>query len=253
MSDTRSRAGVGVAATAPLRLRYGTHADECIRYSPAAPDAAVIVYFDAAGWHPGAADAHGSLADRAADAGLAFAAVRTSCPSVRGLTGMVDQARRAVDWVATHPELGHAAHRVVVAGHSAGAHLAAMVAVHDPRPCGYVLVSGIYDLGHPGCAAHQHEMGVADDDVASLSPLTLIGPSDAACVVAWADGDTPEVRRQGQAWATRWTMSHWNRSAVPVHVADRDHVDVTCDLFDTDAPLGAAVRSILDRRSLDEL
>lgn len=258
MSDTRSRAGVGVAATAPVRLRYGDHADECIQYTAAdrhaaVRDAAVMVYFDAAGWHPGRSDAHRSLAERATDAGLAFAEVHTSRPSRRGLTGLVDQARRAVDWIVTHPELGHAPHRVVVAGHSAGAHLAAMVAVHDPRPCGFVLVSGIYDLGHPGCAAHQREMGVTDDDVVLLSPLGLIGPSDAACVVAWADGDTPEVRRQGQAWATRWTMSHWNRSAVPVHVAGRDHVDVTHDLFDTDTPLGAAVRSILDRRSLDEL
>lgn len=253
MSDTRSRAGVGVAATAPIRLRYGDHADECIAYSPAGPDAAVVVYFDAAAWHPGTADTPRSLADRATDAGLAFAAVHTSPPHRHGLAGLVDQARRAVDWIITQPELGHAAHRVVVAGHSAGAHLAAMVAVHDPRPSGYVLVSGIYDLGHPGCSAHQHEMGVADDDVVPLSPLSLIGPSDAACVVAWADGDTPEVRRQGQAWATRWTMSHWNRSAVPVHVADRDHVDVTHDLFDDDTPLGAAVRSILDRRTLDDL
>lgn len=252
MSDTRSRAGVGVAATEPLRVRYGDHADECIQYTPAGHDAAVVVYFDA-GWHPGAAEAYWPLADRAADAGLAFAAVHTSSPSQRGLAGVVDQARLAVDWVVAHPELGHSPDRVVVAGHSAGAHLAAMVAVHDPRPCGYVLVSGIYDMGHPGCAAHQREMGVADDEVAALSPLALIGPTDAACVVAWADGDTPEVRRQGQAWATRWTMSHWNRSAVPVHVAGRDHVDVTHDLFDDDTPLGAAVRSILDRRSLDDL
>lgn len=259
MSDTRSRAGVDVAAMAPLHLRYGDHADECIAYSPAGADAAVVVYFDAAGWHPAAGDDRRVLADRAVDAGLAFAAVHTSPPARRGLGGLgglggvVEQARRAVDWVVRHPELGHAPHQVVVVGHSAGAHLAAMVAVHDPRPSGFVLVSGIYDLGHPGCAAHQREIGVADDDIELLSPLALIGPSDAACVVAWADGDTPEVRRQGQAWATRWTMSHWNRSAVPVHVAGRDHVDVTHDLFDTDTSLGAAVRGILDRRPLDDL
>ena len=223
MSDTRSRAGVGAAVTDEFRVPYGGHPDECLHYVPAPGDGAAAMVFvgDGACDHD-TIDTLWHLAAQATAAGHAFVVVHTSRRDEVEVDTLVDQTRRAVGWVIDHPELGHSPEQVAVIGHRSGAHLAAMVAAHDPRPYGYVLVSGTYEL-------------------------SSIGPSDATCVVAWTDGDPPDVQRQGQALATRWTMSHWNRSAVPVHVAGRDRDDVLLDLFDDTTPLGAAVREIVSR------
>lgn len=223
MSDTRSRAGVGAAATDEFRLRYGDHADEYLHYVPAPfEDAPAMVYVGSGECHPAAIETLWHLSRQATAAGCAFAVVHSSPRDDTDRDLLVDQVRRAVGWVVEQPQLGHATDRVVVIGHGTGARLAAAVTDHDPRPCGLVLVSGTYDQA-------------------------VIGPSDATCVVAWAEGDDPEVQRQGQEWATRWTMSHWNRNAVPVHVTGRDHDDVVLDLFDDLTPLGSAVREIVSR------
>lgn len=223
MSDTRSRAGVGAAAADEFRLRYGHHPDECLHYLPAPIDGApVMVLLGNGECHPAAIDIVWQVAQQATAAGFAFAVVHTSPRSVTDAEVLADQARRGVGWVFEHTEMGHAVDQVVVTGHGSGARLAATVAGHDTRPCGFVLVSGTYER----------------------SP---IAPSDATCVVAWAEGDTPEVQRHGQEWAMRWTMSYWNRNAVPVHATGRDHDDVVLDLFDAATPLGAAVRDAVSR------
>ncbi len=131
---------------------------------------------------------------------------------------------RSIDGLVRDSHLPHDPSRVFVVGHGAGAHRAAVIAAHDPRPAGFVLLSGVYDTG-----------------ARTGSPLRQIGASSAECVVGWAAGDTGEVRHQGQAWATVWSMSHWNRQAVVVEAAGRDHFDVLDDLFDESTALGTAV------------
>ena len=141
-----------------------------------------------------------------------------------------------VDWLIDRSRLGHDTGRVVVIGHGAGAHLAAAVAVHDPRPAGYVLVSGVYDLSDTDRPTARHH-----------SPLWSIGGSDAECIVAWASGDACEVRRQGQAWAATWSVTEWNRPAIAVEAEGRHHFDVVDDLVDPSTTLGNAVLRMLSR------
>ena len=141
-----------------------------------------------------------------------------------------------VDWLIDRARLGHDHGQVVVIGHGAGAHLAATVAVHDPRPAGYVLISGVYDLSDTDRPTARHH-----------SPLSSIGGSDAECIVAWASRDACEVRRQGQAWAATWSVTDWNRPAVAVEVAGRHHDDVVDDLLDPSTTLGDAVLRMLSR------
>jgi pimeloyl-ACP methyl ester carboxylesterase len=191
---------------------YGAAPDEWLAYVPADTDAAPLVVL----LHDGA---WGALAAAAHAAGHAFAWVHHT-------TNPVEQVRRAVDWLIDAPSLGHDPRRVVVVGHAGGAALAAMVAVHDPRPTGFVLVSGAYDA-------------------APLDPLHLLGASNADCVVAWGAEDTCEVRHQGQVWATVWSMIHWNRQAIVVEASGRRQIDVLDDLFDRSTALGTAVHDVL--------
>ena len=147
---------------------------------------------------------------------------------------LVTRTRSAIGWLLERPDHGYDNGRMIVIGRGAGAHLAAMVAVHDPRPAAYVLVSGVYEIDDTG----RH-------DARHLSPLRLIGASEAECVVAWANDDAATIRHQGQAWAATWSMTEWNRPATAVEVhrpADRDLID---ELVDPDTPLGAILRRLL--------
>jgi arylformamidase len=192
-----------------MRHAYGTDPDEWLSYLPAEhEDAPLVVLLLDAEWAATAQAAH--------EAGYAVACVHHG-------TDSVEQTRRAVDWLIHASQLGHDRHRVFVVGHAGGAPLAAMIAVHDPRPAGFVLISGTYDS-------------------AGLSPLSLLGASSAECVVAWAADDSCEVRRQGQVLATVWSMIHWNRQAIVVEAPGRHHSDVIDDLFDDSTALGTALR-----------
>ena len=200
------------SSSSATHLVYGSEPDDWLAYLPADTDAApLVVLLHDGRW------AH--LAEAAHAAGHAFAWVhRTTHP--------VEQTRRVVDWLVGAATLGHDPRRVFVVGHAAGAELAAMIAVHDPRPAGFVLVSGIYD-GPP------HD------------PLHHLGASNAECIVVWAAQDSSEVRHQGQVWATVWSMTHWNRQAIVVEARGRDHSDVLDDLFDRSTALGTAVDGAL--------
>ncbi|MEN9646465.1 MAG: hypothetical protein RL238_3134 [Actinomycetota bacterium] len=168
--------------------------------------------------------------------GCAVACLDPSVHAHDTVEELTTRTRDSVSWLVDHPGLGHDADRVVVVGHGTGAHLAAMVAVHDARPAGYALVSGRYDLTDDGRLDLQH-----------VSPLHLLGASDAECVVAWASDDTCTVRRQGQAWAATWSITEWNRPATAVEATGRSHTDIVDDLFDPDTMLGAAVLAMLSR------
>ena len=78
------------------------------------------------------------------------AAWRTLEDMFPDLDPIVEEVRRAVATLLERPPgLDLDPDRVVLAGHSAGAHLAAMVATADPTMsglAGLVLVSGIYEL-----------------------------------------------------------------------------------------------------------
>lgn len=152
-----------------------------------------------------------------------------------GLDAAIDRTLATLDRLIGCP-LGHDPASVVVIGHGAGAHLAAMVAVQDPRPVGYVLVSGVYDVSDTDPSAPRHH-----------SPLSSIVGSDADCIVAWASGDACTVRRQGQAWAATWSVTEWNRPAIAVEVAGRHHADIVDDLFDPSSELGTAVLRMISR------
>src|SRR4030088_3527966 len=105
-------------------------------------------------------------------------------PGVR-LEEIVAQARRSVRWLrANGNELGIDTSRIVVAGHSAGGHLAAMCAVDAPVS-GLVTLSGLHDL-RPLVDSYTSEWLALDETrAAALSPA-LLAPAGSHPVYASA-------------------------------------------------------------------
>ena len=104
------------------------------------------------------------------------------CPSVE-VGDIVTQAISVVDWLRRNGEArGLDAKRVVLAGHSAGAHLAAMICAHDwpdMPPClGAVLISGIYELAPVIQTSLNEVIRLRPEQVAELSPQNKRMPSN---------------------------------------------------------------------------
>jgi arylformamidase len=161
------------------------------------------------------------------------------CPAVH-IEHIALQLVQAVAWVHRHAgEHGGDASRVVVAGHSAGGHLAAMLLACDWRAAAADLpehvvaaalsISGVFDLEplrHTPFLAPDLKLTAAS--ARRLSPAAM--PAPRGPLAAFVGGDeSEEFLRQnaliGQAWGPR---------AVPVceAVAGRHHMNVLHELAD---------------------
>jgi arylformamidase len=153
------------------------------------------------------------------------------CPTV-GLKTIVEQQLRAIAYIHSKAEAWEFdVNRMHVAGHSAGAHLAAMMCaanwfVYNKKLPSKLfksatLISGIYDLAplrHIRSA--QADLRLSKHDVLALSPLGY-APS-AVPTMAFAGGlESDDFKRQNQVLTAAWG------STVQVsQVADTDHFSV---------------------------
>ncbi|NWT72854.1 KFA formamidase, partial [Prunella himalayana] len=142
---------------------------------------------------------------------------------------MVLQVRRSLVFLAErHPRI----RGIYLCGHSAGAHLAAMVLSTDwtefqvvPEIKGAVLVSGLYDL-EPILHTYVNDALSMSREVAQRnSPMRHVTPA-AACevLVAVAQHDSPEFRRQSQEYSQALRAAGWSVSLLDL--AAVDHFDI---------------------------
>lgn len=241
----------GVAARSELehrRLDYGAHPDEWLWYVPAAsPGAPLLVFIHGGYWRRLSADDGCLLSPGAHAQGFAFASINyTLCPN-GPLDLLVDQTRRAVDYLFRNATaLGFDPKHLHIAGHSAGGHLAGMVALHDTRPRGYIMVSGVFDITPIVHTPMNDDVRMSPDDALRLSPMGRITARPGTdCIAAWGERETSEFRRQGIEWTERWSAIPQNRRATAVEVPGRHHFDVIDDLVLPDSALGSAVRAQL--------
>jgi arylformamidase len=141
-------------------------------------------------------------------AGVAVAMPNYGLAPVTSIESMVRQMLRALAWLYRHAaELGIDQRRIVVAGHSAGAHLAAMMLAANwplwasdlPRKLlrGAVCISGIYDLLPLVRAPFlQQDLALDEQSARHVSPINY--RPDLACPMITAVGadESPEFKRQ---------------------------------------------------------
>ncbi|NWX54449.1 KFA formamidase, partial [Promerops cafer] len=144
---------------------------------------------------------------------------------------MVLQVRRSLVFlVQRYPRI----RGIYLCGHSAGAHLAAMVLSTDwtefqvvPDIKGAVLVSGLYDL-EPILHTYVNDALSMSREVAQRnSPMRHVTPAaPAACqvLVAVAQHDSPEFRRQSQEYSQALRAAGWSVSLLDL--AGVDHFDI---------------------------
>lgn len=188
------------------------------------------------------------MAPMLAARGIACAVPDYTLAPAAGMTEIVRQMRSALAFLWHQaPALGIDRRRIVVAGSSAGGHLAAALAMPGWQaaaglppgvPRAALPVSGLFDLA-PLAAGHvQDWMRFTTAEVAAFSPLRHV-PGTAPSTVALAEVETPGFVRQSAAYAAAL-------GGAALTIPGRNHFDVILDLCDPGTALSRAALALVD-------
>ena len=237
-------------ATQSMRqnLSYGPHKLETLDlFYPAAHKPAVLIFIHGGYWFSLDKDFFSFLAPSWVDAGVAVAIINYPLSPEKTVPDIVVSVRRAVRWLSEEgATLGIDPTRLVVSGHSAGAHLATMAASDPKRPVGLkagLAISGLYDLEPIQLSYLNAKLHLDAKAVEMASPARLEINSAAPLIVAVGGDETAEFHRQ-QTVLTR----HWQKRALAIEVVDMpgtNHFTVVDGLCRPTTPLGLAVLRLM--------
>jgi arylformamidase len=232
---------------APTTVRYGTTDTQTLDLFVPAGVARppVLVFIHGGYWQELSKQDSAFAATSCLAHGIAYAAVDYTLAPRATLDEIVDECRAAVAWLArAGATLGIDPARLVVAGSSAGAHLAAMTAIAAGDTVkGAVLVSGIYDLAPLIGTSIDTALGLDPETAARNSPLDLPLKGFPPSLICWGEIETNAFKRQSGAFvgAVREAGGQCEDFEIP----DRNHFDVVLDLVDPATALGRRVLGLV--------
>jgi arylformamidase len=185
--------------------------------------------------------------------GIAVANVNYDlCPEVT-VAAIVAECRRAVGWIAREgARHGADARRIVVGGHSAGGHLAAMMFCTDWQAQGFarpplhagVTLSGVHDLTPMPLFSFNSDLRLDEAGARALSPvfcpLTMVAP----LLMAVGGAETAEFQRQTRLLWEAWPAHRPAGAAAPLVAAGKNHFSVVADYADPDSELTRATLAL---------
>ncbi|NXX48547.1 KFA formamidase, partial [Tricholaema leucomelas] len=228
----RARASVHTA----LHIPYGYGDREKLDiYFPPEPyeTLSVLVYIHGGYWQCLSKEESGFAAPPLVSQGVGVVAVGYDIAPKGHMDAMVLQVRRSIAFLVKRYSRIRG---VYLCGHSAGAHLAAMVLSTDwteygvvPDIKGAVLVSGVYDLEPILHTYVNNELNMTREVAQRNSPMQCIAPAASVAVacevlVAVAQHDSPEFRRQSQEYGQALRAAGWSVSMLDL--ARVDHFDI---------------------------
>ena len=241
-----------------LDLPYGSGERERLDVFPADRSGAPVVVFIHGGyWRALSKNDHSFVAPalRAMGATVVVPGY-TLCPAV-SIPQITMQMVQALAWVWRNiASFNGDSQRIIVMGHSAGGHLAAMMLrclwpQFDPAlPAGLVRkalsISGLHDLEPISQAPFlQVDLRLSPKDVRRASPARLPAPAGTLYAVAGADESAEFVRQ------TRLIEQAWGKSVVPVCEAlpGLNHFSVVESLCHSGSRLNQLARQLIEDKS----
>ncbi len=248
-----------------LDLRYGSGAAQCLDLfvpgdvggplssAPLAMPPPLLVFIHGGYWQElSKTDSTFAAAD-CVNQGIAFAAIDYTLAPHASVAEMVDECRLAFSWLHRNAAvLGFDAERIVVAGSSAGAHLAAMSALPAAGEPGAkraahvkaaVLVSGIYELEPLVGTSINDAVGLSAVSARGLSPALSALQDFPPSIVCWGAVETSEFKRQSTDFAALLTKA--GSACETFEVPQRNHFDVILHLADPATQLGRATIALI--------
>ncbi len=229
--------------------------DVAVRRDPASPNSGgagvpLVVFIHGGYWQELSKMESRFAARDCIEQGWAFAAVDYTLAPAATLDEIVAECRAGVGVLHERSvDLGFDSSKIFVAGSSAGAQLAAMVALDtetndtETNVAGTVLVSGIFELEALIGLSINDALALDHDAAQRNSPLLLDVDGFPSTVLAYGSEETGEFKAQTNAFAT-----HLDAVSTPTHhieVPDRNHFDVILDLAAPGTRLGDAVTHLI--------
>ncbi|HYD95190.1 MAG TPA: alpha/beta hydrolase [Noviherbaspirillum sp.] len=222
-------------------LAYGEASGERLDFFPARASGAPLLVFIHGGWWRSLDKSDFSfIAPAFVQAGFNVALTNYTLAPQASIADIVLQQLRALAWLYRNAEqYDFDPGRIMVAGHSAGAHLAAMMMAavwpvfgadlpHDLVKAG-VLLSGLYDLEPVRHAEFVNvDLKLDAENVASLSPAGMPQAHAAPFLTACGGLESEEFKRQTRLLAQRWQNNHAGEVPLP----EANHLTI-CDAFAT--------------------
>jgi arylformamidase len=198
---------LSVATRARLEHRaniaYGSGEDETLDiFLARGSGGPVQIFVHGGAWRNFSKDDYSFAADAYVPAGIHTVVVNfTNLPKVR-LPQMVDQVRRAIEWVhANARSFGGDPERLYLSAQSSGAHLSAMALTRGDFIKAATLVSGPYYLEPVMLSKRSDYVQLSETEVRELSPGLHAERIRCPVIIAYAEHDTDEFQRQSREFA----------------------------------------------------
>ncbi|QEL16344.1 alpha/beta hydrolase [Limnoglobus roseus] len=215
----------------------------------------VVVFFHGGGYQKGDRKGAAQFGETLARQGVAVAAVGYRLVPAARYPAPVEDGAKAVAWVQKHvAEHGGAADRLYLAGHSAGGHLAALLATDNQ----YLKAAGADAAAVKGVISLSGLYAVPDDRAAvfggdaarkQASPQHHLRADLPPFFLAYADKDNPDKDKHTAAFADALKAK---KVAATVYVGkDRDHGTLFSKIADGD-PTGQAVLAFIHATEADK-
>ncbi|HEY2970501.1 MAG TPA: alpha/beta hydrolase [Casimicrobiaceae bacterium] len=228
-----------------LNLRYGSGPRQTVDLFPATQPRGALLFIHGGYWRALDKSDHAFVAPPLVAQGIGVAVINYDlCPDV-SIARIVDECREGVAWLRREgTRYGVPAERLVVSGHSAGGHLAAMLVATDWSAlgspsglAGAVAISGVFDLEPLVQVSFNADLKLDRARARAVSPIHLRPRSSVPMLVAAGAEETSEFIRQSWLLWERWPECHSPGRRGPLFVPERHHFSVVSDLGDAASEL----------------
>jgi acetyl esterase/lipase len=221
-------------------LAYGDAPRQRLDFFPSGrPGAPTFAFIHGGYWQSRDKEDFALVAEGPLAAGINVALIEYTLVPHTTMTALVEDVRAATRYLAQQlPAFGADPARLIVGGHSAGGHLAAMVAdlaeVHAILP-----LSGLFDL-EPIRQSYLNKACRMDEGEAhALSPLHHLPPEPKRMAIGVGAGELDELRWQTEAYAEATQRAGWPVTVLALE--QHHHFSVLAEFAGADGVLTKAI------------
>ena len=232
-------------------LKYGDHARECLDiFSSGKPESKVLVFIHGGYWQLFDKTKFHFVADAFLSHGITTVLINYPLAPAATMDEMVASCRNAMRWLQQNLAAFNAdPKQVYIAGHSAGAHLAAMLMDEEwakgipYRIRGICAISGLFDL-IPVALSYVNEALHMDKEMAIRnSPVKVLPTQRCALLVAVGAAETEEFKDQSRKLYDRWKKEEVSIDLI--ELSGLNHFSILDSLVDENALLYKAIIKLM--------
>ena len=226
-----------------LDLRFGPRERQRIDFFRAgSPGAPLLVFIHGGYWQMRRKETFRFLAAGALHHGISVALPGYTLAPEQNLAGIVTEIRDALRWLREHADsLGFDRSRIVVAGWSAGGHLATMLA-EEAGVVGVLAISGIFDLEPIRLGILNQKLRLKRNEVPLLSPSRR-RLSEKPLFAVCGSKELPELQRQTWDFARLRAAASCPGGALTLE--GHDHFSILRELENPEGNITALLRILL--------